>query len=75
MDLEVDGIYRAFDFMKTDLVISKTTFPLLTSNLMHLIALEVQTILEFCSLESCYLINKPLCLSLSYFAGEDYFTG
>jgi hypothetical protein len=41
MDLEVDGIYRAFDFMKTELVISKTTFPLLTSNLTHLIALEV----------------------------------
>ncbi|CAG8480121.1 6260_t:CDS:2 [Paraglomus occultum] len=42
MDLEVDGTYRAFDFMKTDLVISKTTFPLfiLTSNLTHLIALE-----------------------------------
>nr|CAG8585577.1 11660_t:CDS:2 [Entrophospora candida] len=42
MDLEYDGIYRTWPFMKTQIVIDKPSVPLLGSTLTHLIALEEQ---------------------------------
>ncbi|CAH1763276.1 2625_t:CDS:2 [Entrophospora sp. SA101] len=42
MDLEYDGIYRTWPFMKTQIIIDKPSVPLLGSTLTHLIALEEQ---------------------------------
>ncbi|CAB4376347.1 unnamed protein product [Rhizophagus irregularis] len=40
MDLEYEGIYRSWPFLKSDLVIDRQTLPLLTSTFSHFVALE-----------------------------------
>ena len=47
MDLEYEGIYRSWPFLKSDLVIDRQTFPLLTSTFSHFVALEVYSVLHF----------------------------
>ena len=47
MDLEFEGIYRSWPFLKTKLVTDRQTLPLLAQTLSHFIALEVYGVLHF----------------------------
>jgi len=47
MDLKYDGIYRSWQFLRTRLVVDKTTIPLYEFAINHIIALEVLIIMRF----------------------------